>query len=95
MTREEAAKIIADYDVYGCGYCHQGGDEVPEAFSMAIEALKAQEPRALTKACVTCKHLNAGSNEIDGWYRCRILRREVYPEFYCAYYEWSDEHAAD
>jgi len=45
MTREEATKIIKDYEVNGCGYCHQGGDEVEEAFKMAIEALE-QEPTA-------------------------------------------------
>jgi hypothetical protein len=43
MTREEATKIIKDYEVNGCGYCHQGGDEVEEAFKMAIKALE-QEP---------------------------------------------------
>lgn len=43
MTREEAAKIIKDYEVNGCGYCHQGGDEVEEAIDMAIQALE-QEP---------------------------------------------------
>lgn len=45
MTRKEATKIIKDYEVNGCGYCHQGGDEVEEAFKMAIEALE-QEPTA-------------------------------------------------
>ena len=44
MTREEAIKIIKNYDVNGCGYCHQGGDEVEEAFKMAIKALEEQEP---------------------------------------------------
>ena len=43
MTREEAIKIIKDYKVNGCGYCHQGGDEVEEAFKMVIKALE-QEP---------------------------------------------------
>lgn len=42
MTREEAIEIIKDYDVNGCGYCHQGGDEIEEAFDMAIEALSAE-----------------------------------------------------
>ena len=42
MTREEAIKIISSYEVAGCGYCHQGGDEVEEAFHMAIEALSEQ-----------------------------------------------------
>jgi hypothetical protein len=40
MTNEEAIKIIKDYDVYGCGYCHQGGDEIPKAFDLAISALE-------------------------------------------------------
>jgi hypothetical protein len=44
MTREEATKIIKNYDVYSCGYCHQGGDEVEKAFDMAIKALE-QEPK--------------------------------------------------
>ena len=39
ITNEEAIKIIKNYDVNGCGYCHQGGDEVEEAFQMAINAL--------------------------------------------------------
>lgn len=43
MTREEAIEIIRNYDVNGCGYCHQGGDEIEEAFDMAIKALE-QEP---------------------------------------------------
>ena len=47
MTTEEAIKIIADYEVNGCGYCHQGGDEIPEAFNMAINALKAQESHVI------------------------------------------------
>lgn len=40
MTREEAIKIIKNYEVLGCGYCHQGGEEIEQAFRMAIEALK-------------------------------------------------------
>lgn len=42
MTREEAIDIIKKYDVNGCGYCHQGGNEVEEAFNMAIKALEQQ-----------------------------------------------------
>lgn len=41
MTREEAIKIISNYDVYGCGYCHQGGEEIKEAFDVAIKSLEA------------------------------------------------------
>lgn len=45
MTNKEAAEIILNYNTYGCGYCHEGGDEVPKAFEMAAKALlKAQEP---------------------------------------------------
>ena len=40
MTRKEAIEIIRNYDVNGCGYCHQGGEEVEEAFDMAIQALE-------------------------------------------------------
>lgn len=43
MTNEEAIKIIKNYDVNGCGYCHQGGDEVEEAFQMAISALEKKK----------------------------------------------------
>lgn len=40
MTKEEAANIISGYEVYGCGYCLQGGDEVEEALKLAVDALK-------------------------------------------------------
>lgn len=40
MTNEEAIKIISNYEINGCGYCHQGGDEIEEAFEMAIKALE-------------------------------------------------------
>lgn len=40
MTNEEAIDIIKKYDTNSCGYCHQGGDEVEEAFNMAIKALE-------------------------------------------------------
>ena len=43
MTKEEAANIISGYEVYGCGYCLTGDDEVEEALRMAVDALK-QEP---------------------------------------------------
>jgi len=41
MTGEEAVKIIGNYEINGCGYCHQGGDEIKEAFDMAIKSLEA------------------------------------------------------
>lgn len=40
ISIDEAIKILSNYGVFGCGYCHQGGDEVEEAFDMAIKALK-------------------------------------------------------
>lgn len=43
MNREEAIKILSDYEENGCGFCHQGGDEVPQAFDMAIKSLEAWE----------------------------------------------------
>lgn len=56
MTNKEAIDIIANYEIYGCGYCHQGGDEIPEAFKKAIDVLKMQqEPRLITR------HDNSGN----------------------------------
>ena len=43
MENREAIKIIGNYEVNGCGYCHQGGSEVADAFNLAISALKKQE----------------------------------------------------
>lgn len=40
MNTEEAIKIISNYGVFGCGYCHQGDNEVEESFDMAIKALE-------------------------------------------------------
>lgn len=47
MTKEIAIKILENYDVYDCGYCHQGGDEVKEAFDYTIKALQ-NEARVMT-----------------------------------------------
>lgn len=44
MNNREAIKIISNYEVNGCGYCHQGGSEVADAFNLAISALEKQEP---------------------------------------------------
>jgi hypothetical protein len=43
MTNEEAIDIIKKYDINGCGYCHQGGNEIEEAFNMAIKALEQED----------------------------------------------------
>lgn len=39
MNNIEAANIISSYAINGCGYCHEGGKEVEEAFNMAELAL--------------------------------------------------------
>ena len=39
MTNLEAIDIIQNYQINPCGYCHEGGSEVEEAFDMAIKAL--------------------------------------------------------
>lgn len=67
MTNKEAIEIISRYEVNGCGYCHQGGDEIPEAFNMAINALKAQEPRVMTPADVN----NIGPEDICAFFEIR------------------------
>ena len=43
MENREAIKIISNYEVNGCGYCHQGGSEVADAFNLAISALEFRE----------------------------------------------------
>ena len=61
MTNEKAIRIISNYDALPCGYCHQGGKEIEEAFNLAIEALKEQDPikpivDVDTWACGKCGH---------------------------------------
>ena len=45
MENREAIEIISNYEVNGCGYCHQGGSEVADAFNLAISALEKQEKK--------------------------------------------------
>jgi DNA-directed RNA polymerase subunit RPC12/RpoP len=81
MTNKEAIEIISRYEVNGCGYCHQGGDEIPEAFNMAINALKAQEPMKPNKVqgrwfkayhCSACGKIivEVGGNKVNFCYHC-------------------------
>lgn len=84
------------WDMFKCRVLDNAPEWDGHTPAQAIERigkLKVQEPRVLTElhTCETCKHLNAGSNEIDDWYRCRLLLLDIYPEFYCAYYERGDE----
>lgn len=79
MTNKEAAEIILNYNTYGCGYCHEGGDEVPEAFDMAAKALlEAQEPVEPTIG-----------GDADGpcgnwWYQCGKCKEAIdYHDKYC------------
>ena len=39
MDNLEAIYIIQNYQINPCGYCHEGGSEVEEAFNMAVKAL--------------------------------------------------------
>lgn len=52
MTKEEAISIISGYEVNGCGYCLQGGDEVEEALRLAVDALRQET----VIRCKDCKH---------------------------------------
>jgi ribosomal protein S27AE len=45
ITNEKAKKILLDYAIEGCGYCHQGGKEIEISFMMAAEALEKQIPK--------------------------------------------------
>ncbi len=67
MLREEAIEIIRNYDVNGCGYCHQGGGEIEEAFGMAIKALE-QEPKAKPKTGYWIKTIS--ENGVTSAVRC-------------------------
>lgn len=82
MTNKEAIEIISRYEVNGCGYCHQGGDEIPEAFNMAINALKAQEPRVMTPADVD----NIGPEDI-----CAFIEIREETHMYACYIHQYDE----
>lgn len=43
ISIEKAIEIINDYDVNGCGFCHQGDyDEITQAFELATDALEKQ-----------------------------------------------------
>ena len=41
--------------------------------------------------CDDCVSLDAGANESKCWYNCTLLKREVYPSFYCGYGERRSE----
>lgn len=85
MTKEEAIKIIENYDVNGCGYCHQGGKEIEKAFQMAIKALEDQRwipvseqpPEDCEDVFVTVKLQDAGQEpeyqvDVGSYSRCRL-----------------------
>ena len=54
MTNEQAIKIIKKYDALDCGYCHQGGEEIEEAFNMAIQALE-EISHLVNRPCEACE----------------------------------------
>ena len=70
MTKEEAANIISGYEVYGCGYCLTGGDEVEEALRMAIDALKELP----TVEAIPVEFIKSEIKENKGFYNSNLRR---------------------
>ena len=70
MTNNEAIEIIKKYNVFGCGYCHEGGDEIPEAFQMAVNALS--KPSGI---------FIKGAKMPTGCFECPCRHEDVFGEF--------------
>ena len=76
MTKEEAGNIISGYEVYGCGYCLQGGDEVEEALRLAVDALR-QETVIRCKDCLKANLCIVYRDSKDPYGFCKwAVRRE-------------------
>jgi len=78
MTNEQAIEIIKKYNVYGCGYCHEGGKEIEEAFDMAIQALQADGEyisRQAIEDYVSEYGYKHGSNWIDNSVLYKFIRQ--------------------
>ena len=76
MTKEEAIRIISGYEVYGCGYCLQGGDEVEEALRMAVDALRQET----VIRCKDCKYWGE-----DGYHHgCKYANCIMEENDYCS-----------
>lgn len=73
MTKEEAISIISGYEVYGCGYCLQGGDEVEEALRLAVDALRQET----VIRCKDCKFYEPENCQ------CKMVIGTWFPEEYC------------
>ena len=91
MTNDEAIKIIENYEVNGCGYCHQGGTEVEKAFSMAIEALHGTTVDAVSVIrCKDCKHWKLLKNS-DTIGTCWMFARYPLGDSFCDKAERKEE----
>lgn len=43
LSIQEAIEIISDYEIHGCGFCHEGDvEEIIPAFDIAISSMKKQ-----------------------------------------------------
>ena len=82
ISIKKAIEIINDYDVNGCGICHQGFcNEIEQAFEMATEALEKQ----LIERPILHGHweLRKGFNRLK---RCSVCGHEYNDLIECDYY---------
>lgn len=70
----------------GKGYEHQIKDGYfsPQYVETMINEAPTIEVARVT-LCHDCVYLDMGANDADAWCRCRILRKEVDPYFFCGY----------
>lgn len=85
MTYKQAIEIIKKYDVFGCGYCHQGGKEIEEAFNMAIKALDTWDKIFTSYDNLVAKiesedDISHATERIDEW--CVEQLRSVIGDYY-------------
>lgn len=92
MTKEEAIRIISGYEVYGCGYCLQGCDEVEEALRLAIDALR-QETVIRCKDCIYARMtVNGDSAKYCLAWQDSLMDSLYLPaDFYCGFAERKEE----
>lgn len=85
MTNEQVTEIIKKYDVLGCGYCHQGGKEIEEAFNMATKALDTWDKIFTSYENLVAKiesedDISHATERIDEW--CVEQLRSVISDYY-------------
>ena len=86
----EALKDMLPNRVKELEFQIKDGYFAPQYVRNMIDAMPTLDVTEVVR-CKECKYLNAGENEVDTWYRCRILRREVDCEFFCGYGERDNE----